>query len=60
MHIAPLVSLVADFMFLERKYTKNEVRYGAALVIALSAMWYSSWVEHCAQYNGVCKQNVRG
>jgi len=53
MHITPLVSLVADFLFLEREYTKNEVRYGAALVITLSTMWYSSWVEYCAQYNGV-------
>ena len=59
MHITPLFSLVTDFMFLEHKYTKKEARYGAALVIALSTIWYSSWVEYCARYNGFCEHETR-
>jgi hypothetical protein len=55
LHAAPGLALFTDFMFLESKFSKNEVRYGAPLVVSLAAVWYASWVEHCASFNGTCE-----
>jgi len=52
LHVVPALALCADFMLLESKFSKNEARYGAPLVISLAAVWYASWVEYCASSNG--------
>jgi len=52
LHAVPGMALCADFMLLESKFSKNEARYGAPLVISLAAVWYVSWVEYCASFNG--------
>jgi len=52
LHAVPGLALCADFMLLESKFSKNETRYGALLVIFPVAVWYVSWVEYCASFNG--------
>jgi hypothetical protein len=58
LHVVPALALCADFMLLESKFSKNEARYGAPLVISLAAVWYASWVEYCASSNGTCEQSL--
>jgi len=52
LHVSPVLTLLVDFIFLERKYTKKVASYGAPLVVALWTLWYSLWVEYCARFNG--------
>src|ERR1700722_8610264 len=59
-HLAPALTLFADFVLLERKYTENAASYGAPLVVSLSTVWYSCWVEYCARFNGSCKCFIFG
>ncbi|KAG1754499.1 FAR-17a/AIG1-like protein [Suillus lakei] len=51
LHLAPVVTLLADFFFFKRKYTKKQVQIGAPLVVLACGTWYASWVEYCASYN---------
>lgn len=55
LHVAPVITLLADFVFFERKYTKKQVRIGAPLAVLLCGTWYSCWVEYCASYNKTCE-----
>ena len=57
-HAVPAISLIIDFYLLEKKYAKNVSRYGALSLAAVLGAWYSSWVEHCASYNGFCASLV--
>ncbi|KAI0314269.1 FAR-17a/AIG1-like protein [Amylostereum chailletii] len=53
LHAAPFLSLLLDFFVFDRKFSKSEmVRTAPAMAVAM-AVWYGSWVEHCASYNGV-------
>jgi hypothetical protein len=54
LHAVPALSLLADFMIFEKKYSRNQVTYGAPLVAATFTVWYAWWVERCASFNGVC------
>ncbi|OAX43566.1 hypothetical protein K503DRAFT_680938 [Rhizopogon vinicolor AM-OR11-026] len=54
-HITPVVTLLADFLFFEKKYTKKQVRIGAPLAVLTSGACYASWVEYCATYNETCE-----
>ncbi|KAG1756523.1 FAR-17a/AIG1-like protein [Suillus paluster] len=51
LHLAPLVALLADFTFFEKKYTRKQVQIGAPLVVLVCGTWYTCWVEYCASYN---------
>ncbi|OJA14847.1 hypothetical protein AZE42_00811 [Rhizopogon vesiculosus] len=51
LHVAPVVTLLADFLLFEKKYTKKQVQIGAPLVAFLAGTWYACWVEYCASYN---------
>lgn len=56
LHAVPAITLLADFLLFERKYTKNEVLYGAPAVSLGYSALYAWWVEHCATFNnGRCK-----
>ena len=54
LHAIPGVALLLDFFLFEVKYSKRYARYGGAIVAAVSGIWYASWVEYCASYNGTC------
>ena len=58
LHAVPGLTLVADFMFLEFKFSKNEARYGATFVVAMASVWYACWVEYCAIFNGICERSL--
>ncbi|KAG1891274.1 FAR-17a/AIG1-like protein [Suillus subluteus] len=51
LHLAPVVTLLADFFFFEKKYTKKQVQIGSPLVVLACGTWYTCWVEYCASYN---------
>ncbi|OJA10951.1 hypothetical protein AZE42_04646 [Rhizopogon vesiculosus] len=51
LHVTPAVTLLADFLLFEKKYTKKQVQIGAPLVAFLAGTWYACWVEYCASYN---------
>ncbi|KAE9399284.1 hypothetical protein BT96DRAFT_1019605 [Gymnopus androsaceus JB14] len=51
LHAVPAITLLADFLLFERKYTKNEVLYGAPAVSLGYSALYAWWVEHCATFN---------
>ncbi|KAH7923523.1 hypothetical protein BV22DRAFT_578216 [Leucogyrophana mollusca] len=53
LHAVPFMSMVADFMLFEQKYTKKQARYGAPLLVLLYGIWYASCVEYCATFNGM-------
>ncbi|KAI0810924.1 FAR-17a/AIG1-like protein [Irpex lacteus] len=53
LHAAPGVALILDFFLFEEKFGKRTARVGGAAVAALAAVWYGSWVEYCASYNGI-------
>ncbi|KAI0673054.1 FAR-17a/AIG1-like protein [Trametes maxima] len=52
LHAAPAISMFIDFYFFEKKYSKTASRWGSITLMALAGSWYSTWVEHCASYNG--------
>lgn len=51
LHLAPVITLLADFFFFEKKYTKKQVQIGAPLVVLVCGTGYACWVEYCASYN---------
>lgn len=51
LHLAPVITLLADFFFFEKKYTKKQVQIGAPLVVLACGTCYACWVEYCASYN---------
>jgi hypothetical protein len=55
LHATPSLSILADFFLFESKYQWKDVQVGAPITTAVFALWYSLWVEHCAEINGVCK-----
>jgi len=52
LHLVPALALVADFVLLQEKLSENEAWYGAPIVVILFTIWYGSWVEYCAGFNG--------
>lgn len=55
LHAAPAVALLLDFFFFERKYTKHQVTRVAPLAVVFFGLWYVSFAEYCASYNGRCR-----
>ena len=54
LHASPVLTLVIDFVLFETKYG-NDTLSIAPLVLSTFAIWYGSWVEHCAKNNnGTC------
>ncbi|KAG1905975.1 FAR-17a/AIG1-like protein [Suillus fuscotomentosus] len=51
LHLAPVITLLVDFIFFEKKYTKKQAQIGSPLVVLACGAWYSWWVEYCASYN---------
>ncbi|KZP24768.1 hypothetical protein FIBSPDRAFT_406409 [Athelia psychrophila] len=52
LHAAPGLALLADFMLFQPKFSKNEARYAAPVLVTLLASSYGWWVEYCASING--------
>jgi len=50
LHASPVLALLMDFILFETKYSRNTL-VNAPFVISIFAIWYSSWVEHCAKGN---------
>lgn len=56
LHAVPCLSLVLDFFCFEKKYDKQNVKVGAPIAAFAFSLWYTLWVEHCAQKNnGICE-----
>jgi hypothetical protein len=55
LHATPALTLLADFVFFEKKFSKNATSYGAPFAVALAALGYATFVEYCAAFNGTCK-----
>ena len=55
LHAVPAISLLLDFFLFEKKYSKNQARYGGFIVTTIAAIGYGWWVEYCAQFNGICE-----
>ncbi|THU92181.1 hypothetical protein K435DRAFT_967786 [Dendrothele bispora CBS 962.96] len=53
LHAVPALSLLADFMLFETKYSRKQAVFGATLVASSFTLWYSWWVERCGRINGV-------
>jgi len=51
LHAVPLFSLLIDFFVFESKFTKAHAKAAPAVVVAF-AIWYGSFVEYCATFNG--------
>ncbi|KAG9318810.1 FAR-17a/AIG1-like protein [Chiua virens] len=52
LHAAPLLSLLIDFFAFESKFSKTSVRKVAPLIVVAFSIWYASFVEYCATFNG--------
>ncbi|KAF9069887.1 FAR-17a/AIG1-like protein [Rhodocollybia butyracea] len=52
LHAVPAISLLVDFMLFEKKYSWNELVYGAPAVSSVYTILYAWWVERCASFNG--------
>ena len=55
LHAAPAISLLLDFFVLEKSYGPTAASLGATVMSAIFGIWYSAWVEWCAEENGQCK-----
>jgi len=53
LHAAPAITLLLDFYLFERRYSTKQAIFGGLLVATIAGIWYASWVEYCASYNGV-------
>ncbi|KAJ4000110.1 FAR-17a/AIG1-like protein [Lentinula boryana] len=51
LHAVPAITLLADFLLFERKYSRAELLYGAPTVSILYTIFYAWWVERCASFN---------
>jgi len=52
LHAIPAISLILDFFFVERKYTRGQAVYGGIIMTVLACLSYAPWIEHCAKFNG--------
>ncbi|KAL5511650.1 hypothetical protein ACEPAH_4867 [Sanghuangporus vaninii] len=52
LHLTPALTLLVDFFLFEKSYGRAEAAWGATAVSALFGVWYASWVEYCASFNG--------
>ena len=55
LHASPIVSLIVDFYFFEKRYPTEEAVYEGAMICAIAGIAYCSWVEWLAAHNGSCK-----
>ncbi|KAI0050910.1 hypothetical protein FA95DRAFT_1513312 [Auriscalpium vulgare] len=53
LHALPAAGLFADFLLFERPYTRADMQWRAPALAGAMAVWYGSWVEYCATFNGV-------
>lgn len=58
MHAVPAITLTLDFFLFEKRYTRYQVTHIAPLAAILFGLWYVSWVEYCASYNGRCTSSI--
>lgn len=58
LHASPVLSLLIDFFFLERRYSQQSVGTTAPLISILYGIGYACFVEYCASYNGNCKPSI--
>ncbi|KAF7322887.1 MFS general substrate transporter [Mycena chlorophos] len=52
LHAVPAVSLLLDFVLLERRYNRTAIVWVAPAVVLGFTVGYGWWVEHCAKQNG--------
>ncbi|KAI9570488.1 FAR-17a/AIG1-like protein, partial [Boletus coccyginus] len=52
LHASPLFTLLVDFFVFESKFSKTYVHKAAPAAVVVYAIWYASFVEYCATFNG--------
>lgn len=55
LHLVPALSQIIEFFILERKYSEQQIKKQAPLVLIAAGISYVSWAEYCASKNGSCK-----
>ena len=55
LHALPAISLLIDFFFIERKYSRRQAVWGGIAMTVLACSAYAPWIEYCATFNGSCK-----
>jgi hypothetical protein len=55
LHASPVLALLVDFLFLERRYSQRALTTTAPSIAILYGVGYSCFVEYCASFNGHCK-----
>jgi hypothetical protein len=58
LHALPGLSMLADFLLFERKYTSGAARIAAPLAATAYGVFYATWAEYCAQQNGNCMSSI--
>lgn len=53
MHVAPFVTVLADFLAFERKLSSWQLNKSAPITLLLYGILYACWVEYCSSHNGV-------
>jgi len=52
LHASPLFTLLIDFFVFESKFSKTYVHRVAPAAVVVFTVWYASFVEYCATFNG--------
>jgi hypothetical protein len=52
LHASPLFTLSIDFFVFESKFSRTNVRKAAPAALLVFSIWYASFVEYCATFNG--------
>lgn len=55
LHASPLFTLLIDFFVFQPKFSKIHVHKVAPVVVVVFTIWYASFVEYCATFNGSCE-----
>lgn len=59
LHASPLFTLLIDFFVFESKFSKTYVHRVAPAAVVVFTVWYASFVEYCATFNGFCECHRR-
>lgn len=55
LHAVPAISLLLDFFFVERKYSRRQAVWGGIAMTVLACSAYAPWIEYCSKFNGSCE-----
>lgn len=58
LHALPLFTLLIDFFVFQPKFSKIHVHKVAPIALVVFTVWYVSFVEYCAAFNGSCESLI--